>query len=140
MKEEDLVFTDMWGKKMRPIEWLQHLADSFMGLASMWPDYDFDYFDYYFERYKAKNTKISRIELYEKTTQNISEHLLHDLCHESDSTVAIIMHGENKRCLLQAFEGSEAFASILDAMVTIERVIHDAKLTEDIFWFKLYYS
>ena len=114
MKEEDLIFTEPFSRaKMGPMEWLQYLADSFLGLAALWDDYSSDDIAERVESCRAKGSEARKIVICQDTANSIDERPLHDLYVESVEMIAEIVDGKNKECLLEAFEQSVVFASMI---------------------------
>ncbi|MHC4496425.1 MAG: hypothetical protein ACYSYM_11455, partial [Planctomycetota bacterium] len=127
-----------FGDKTQPIQWLQNVAFCLVSLAGVWDEYDSDYVKDTFEHYQEQFPNMSKIEMYRGIAYSIRE-LLRNYYTESMSVINELSASDNKEYVLKEFEGSTVFASIVDAIGTLECVISEAEFPQNHFYYHQYY-
>jgi DNA-binding transcriptional regulator YiaG len=121
---------------MKPIEWMQNIADLFLEIAGQWDQFDSHFIEDQFTYIKKDNPDISKMLLYQLTEAYLSLNLAQNY---AKNCLLLIREVEQKEFLLKTFEHSTVFPFIIDAIATLECVLEESRIAKNKFDHCLYY-
>jgi len=125
----NIKFSWVWHHDKKQLEWLQYIADAFINLADLWDEVDVNFFEETYSYFREHEPEINKIEMYEQISESVFDYILHGYICDSGDILHQIEH--SKTNIIESFQNTVIFPSILKAVGIIKHVRNIAKFAEE---------